>query len=52
MKDRIALVTGASHGIGAATAQVLARHGAFVAVSARTVSHLELLVEKIRKKGG
>jgi 3-oxoacyl-[acyl-carrier protein] reductase len=48
----MALVTGASHGIGAATAQVLASRGAHVAVSARTVSDLEHLVTKIRKAGG
>ena len=33
MKDRIALVTGASRGIGAATAKLLARHGAAVGVN-------------------
>jgi len=33
MKDRIALVTGASRGIGAATATLLARHGAAVGIN-------------------
>jgi 3-oxoacyl-[acyl-carrier protein] reductase len=35
MQDRIALVTGASRGIGAATARLLAAHGAAVAVNYR-----------------
>jgi NAD(P)-dependent dehydrogenase (short-subunit alcohol dehydrogenase family) len=33
LDDRIALITGASRGIGAATAQLLARHGAAVAAN-------------------
>lgn len=52
MKGRVALVTGASRGIGAATAEILAVRGANVAVSARTVSDLEQLVKKIEKEGG
>lgn len=52
MKDRVALVTGASYGIGAATAELLASRGVLVAACARTVSDLEQLVEKIGKNGG
>ena len=52
LKDRIVLVTGASRGIGAATAEVLARRGARVAVSARTLPDLENLAARIKEKGG
>jgi len=52
LKGRIALVTGASRGIGACTGELLAGRGARVAVSARTVSDLENLVARIVKDGG
>jgi NAD(P)-dependent dehydrogenase (short-subunit alcohol dehydrogenase family) len=52
LNDRVALVTGASRGIGAFTAKVLAQRGAKVAVSARTVSDLEGVAAFIRKNGG
>jgi 3-oxoacyl-[acyl-carrier protein] reductase len=52
LNDRVALVTGASRGIGASTAAVLAQRGARVAVSARTVSDLETVAASIREKGG
>jgi NADP-dependent 3-hydroxy acid dehydrogenase YdfG len=48
----VALVTGASSGIGEATALALAGEGAKVAVAARRRDRLEALAEKIRGAGG
>jgi NADP-dependent 3-hydroxy acid dehydrogenase YdfG len=47
----VALVTGASSGIGAATARALASHGAKVAVSARRLDRLEHLASEIGRQG-
>jgi NADP-dependent 3-hydroxy acid dehydrogenase YdfG len=52
VKDRIAMVTGASSGIGAATALLLAREGAVVAAVARRADRLEALVKRIEVAGG
>jgi NAD(P)-dependent dehydrogenase (short-subunit alcohol dehydrogenase family) len=52
LKDRLALVTGASRGIGRALALALAQHGAHVVVVARTIGALEELDDEIRKDGG
>jgi NAD(P)-dependent dehydrogenase (short-subunit alcohol dehydrogenase family) len=49
---RIALVTGASRGIGRAVAVALARAGAHVVAVARTVGGLEELDDDIKKDGG
>ena len=51
LADRIALVTGASRGIGHATALALARAGAHVVAVARTVGALEELDDAIRALG-
>ncbi|HEY2137570.1 MAG TPA: SDR family NAD(P)-dependent oxidoreductase [Xanthobacteraceae bacterium] len=52
LANRIALVTGASRGIGYATALALARAGAHVVAVARTVGGLEELDDAIRAVGG
>lgn len=52
LEGRVAAVTGASAGIGAATAEALARAGAAVAVSARRKDRLEALAKRIGSDGG
>ena len=52
LADRIALVTGASRGIGYATALALAKAGAHVVALARTVGGLEELDDAIKAAGG
>src|SRR3954449_117516 len=49
---KLALVTGASRGIGAATAETLAAEGAHVILVARTASALEEVEQKIHEPGG
>jgi NAD(P)-dependent dehydrogenase (short-subunit alcohol dehydrogenase family) len=49
---RVALVTGASSGLGANFAKLMAREGASVVVAARRKERLEALVEDIRQAGG
>jgi len=52
LSGKIALVTGASRGIGAATAESLAAAGAHVILVARTASALEEVEERIHAAGG
>jgi NAD(P)-dependent dehydrogenase (short-subunit alcohol dehydrogenase family) len=52
LEGKIALVTGASRGIGAATAEALGAAGAHVILVARTASALEEVEERIHEAGG
>lgn len=52
MKNKVAIVTGASSGIGYATALALSRAGAKVAAGARRIDRLESLQSEITKNGG
>src|SRR5256885_4331090 len=52
LSGRLALVTGASRGIGAATAEALGAAGAHVILVARTASALEEVEERIHAVGG
>ena len=52
LRGKVALVTGASSGIGEAAALELARRGASVAVAARSVEKLEVLATTVSAAGG
>jgi len=52
LNGKIALITGASSGIGAATATKLAAQGVKVGLAARRVDRLQQLAEQIRAAGG
>ena len=52
LNGRHAFVTGASRGIGAATARVLAKRGAAVTLAARTIADCETIAREIEEEGG
>jgi short-subunit dehydrogenase len=52
LTDQLALITGASRGIGAATAEALAKAGAHVILTARTAKDLEAVEDRIHQAGG
>ena len=52
LSGRVALVVGASRGIGAVTAQAFAAQGAAVALAARDLNALEAVCTSIRERGG
>jgi short-subunit dehydrogenase len=52
LTGKLAIVTGASRGIGAATAEALAARGAHVVLTARTADALEAVEERIHAAGG
>jgi NADP-dependent 3-hydroxy acid dehydrogenase YdfG len=50
--NRVVVITGASSGIGEATARLLADHGAKVVLGARRTERLRAIVSQIRERGG
>jgi 3-oxoacyl-[acyl-carrier protein] reductase len=52
MKDKVAVVTGSSRGIGRSIALALAGEGAKIVASARNSAELEKLVAEIKERGG
>src|SRR6266571_4204689 len=52
LEDRVVVVTGASSGIGRATASLVARHGARVVLVSRTKEKLDELKREIESEGG
>ncbi|MCF3641378.1 SDR family oxidoreductase [Rhizobium sp. TRM95111] len=52
LRDKTAIITGASSGIGRAAALLFARHGARLVLAARGADRLDALVREIREGGG
>lgn len=52
LSERVALVTGASRGIGEAIAKLFAEQGANVIVSSRKIDECERVAQEIRQQGG
>jgi 3-oxoacyl-[acyl-carrier protein] reductase len=52
LANKVAVVTGGSRGIGAATCRLLAQNGAKVAVNGRDEAAIDSVVEEIQRSGG
>ena len=52
IKDKVVIITGASSGIGEATAMLLAEKGAKLVLAARREEKLKSIIEKINEKSG
>ncbi|MCA0458173.1 MAG: SDR family oxidoreductase [Chloroflexi bacterium] len=52
VKGKVALITGGGSGLGEAAARVLAREGAKVAITGRTLDELKEVAEDIKEQGG
>ncbi|MCP1644989.1 NADP-dependent 3-hydroxy acid dehydrogenase YdfG [Pseudomonas citronellolis] len=52
IKDKVVIITGASSGIGEATARLLAGQGAKIVLGARREDHLRRIVDEITQGGG
>ncbi|HIQ96610.1 MAG TPA: SDR family NAD(P)-dependent oxidoreductase, partial [Candidatus Limivivens merdigallinarum] len=52
LKDKVAIITGASYGMGQTMAELFAEEGAAVVLTARHQDKLDAVVEGIRGKGG
>jgi len=52
LKNKVALITGASSGIGKETAKLFAREGALVILTARNLDKLKIVENEIKIKGG
>ncbi len=52
LNNKVVLITGASHGIGADAARLFAREGCIIVLAARSVDRLNALADQIRIEGG
>ena len=52
IEGKVAIITGASRGVGKATAMALSRNGVSVVLAARTLNDLERVSDEIQANGG